>query len=124
MPATISSLLFEPRLLVPIMRTARLWGDAVEFAVLQPPEDVLGAVAADAEISGLPAEPNSFSQTALPPPCQPSVIESPRKQQVDTAFLGDLNEAIMAFYPIRISRRGSRCRIVLRFGGEGDDCER
>ena len=48
--AKISSALLLPALLVPIIRTTTLGMDAVEFAMLDAPDDVLGRVAADAEI--------------------------------------------------------------------------
>ena len=41
-------------LLVPIISTTTLGVDAVDLAVVDPPEDVLGAVAADAEVGGVP----------------------------------------------------------------------
>ena len=49
-PWAISSGVSPPALLVPIMSTATLGSMPVELAVLNPPEDVLGPVAADAEV--------------------------------------------------------------------------
>jgi hypothetical protein len=52
-PLAMPSAESVPELFVPIMRTNGLGLDAVEFSVLDAPEHMLGAVAADAEVRGL-----------------------------------------------------------------------
>ena len=65
---------------MPIISTATLGLMPVDLAVVEPPEDVLGAVAADADVERAVLRVGLLEHVppaAWPTPRQPSVIESP-----------------------------------------------
>ena len=73
--------------------------DAVEFAVFDSPQDVLGAVATDPEVGGMTRfigfVPNVFSF------CAPTVSDGiAHEQEVDSAVLGLFDEPFMAGHPV------------------------
>lgn len=69
--------------------------EAVEFAIGDPPQDMLGAIAADAEIgTGRLISTNDFSQISFRL-FQPAVIESPAGTPGSLCRPGDLDERFM-----------------------------
>jgi hypothetical protein len=96
-----------------------LGGDAVEFAVLDAPEDVLGLIAADAEVGGLQGTEGfvpDFLAAAAAPAVGDGIAE---EEDVNIAFLGDLDKAFVAFDPALVARAGGGGGILLVAGLNG-----
>jgi hypothetical protein len=77
------------------------WFDALEFAVFDAPERVLGAVVADAELGGV------TRRVIFVPDIQPALVPKPaggdgiaEKQQVNAALLRLLHKGLVARHPI------------------------
>ena len=122
MPSAISSSVFAAEIVGADHQHGQLGLDAVEFAVLQAPEDVLRLIAADAEVGGFERTvvlfPNLLAAAA--PAVGDRVAE---EQQVDAALLGDFDEAVVPLHPARIARGRSGRGIAFGKSGFGDECE-
>src|SRR6185437_7248006 len=85
--------------------------NAVEFAVFNAPENVLGAIPADAEIGGVTRTvkllPDVFSTTA--PKIRDGIAH---EEKIDVAGFGLLNKPLMPRHPARRTRDWSRGRVV------------
>ncbi len=91
--------------------------DAVELAVLDPPEDVLGPVAADAEIGRVPRPVEPLPDRVVVPALRDRIAE---EEQVDVPLLGSLEEAAVQFHPApHPAAWGRRCRALRAGDGEG-----
>ena len=82
--------------------------DAIELAVLQPPQDVLRAVTADAEVRGLQRGevriPDFLATLLLAAPGVGDGVTD--EEHVDIPLLGDFDEAFMALDPVSLARLG------------------
>src|SRR5262249_8425553 len=84
-----------------------------ELAVLQPPEDMLRPVAADAEIRRLHwlefLLEDLGTRAAMPFPAPGVGDRITQEQDIDSTFLDHGHKAFVAFHPIRFARhRGDR----------------
>lgn len=93
--------------------------NAVDVAVVEPPEDVLGAVAADAEVDGVTRGvglgPNLFSG---PFPALGDGVAD--EDQVDVPLLDPLVERFVTLHPAAVARHGGDGVMGGGIGGETD----
>ena len=119
LPAAISSAELLPRLLVPIISISDLRLNTFQLAILQPPQDVLGAVAADAEVGGLERHELFLEDHGAVGPrvvalAAPGIRDRiAEEQHVDAAAFGHLDELVVPLHPVALPRHRHDGRVLL-----------
>ena len=103
-PWAISSGVLELGVVGPDHEHDHLGLDSIELAVLNPPENMLGSVAADAEVGRFPGPIEPLPDVVVVPPLSDRIAQ---KEQVDISLLRLVQEPPVQLHPGAFPRRGN-----------------